>query len=173
MIFLKLLTYLNLVIPQHIDETRHPPLHWIRQVFRWTKMATTIKEFIQGCDVCQRNKNDNLSSKGLLYPLPIQERVWEDMSMDFVEGLPKSEGKTVVFMAADRLSQLAHFILTTHPYTAQQIAKPFFTQIFKLRMTQDNCVSQRCGFSESILARSISPSRSFFQHEFSISPTNR
>lgn len=42
------------------------------------------------CDICQRNKVENVTSPGLLQPLPIPDQVWADISMDFVEGVPKS-----------------------------------------------------------------------------------
>ncbi|KAH9699109.1 hypothetical protein KPL71_024219 [Citrus sinensis] len=44
----------------------------------------------EACDNCQRNKHENVLSPGLLQPLPIPEHNWTDISMDFIEGLPKS-----------------------------------------------------------------------------------
>lgn len=104
------------------DKTRYR----IRQVLYWKKMAATIKQFIRSCSTCQRHKTETVAPTGLLSPLPIPMRVWEDISMDFIEGLPKSEGKTVIYVVVDRLSNYAHFISLTRPYTTSQVAKQFF-----------------------------------------------
>uniref|UniRef100_A0A2N9J7H4 Chromo domain-containing protein n=1 Tax=Fagus sylvatica TaxID=28930 RepID=A0A2N9J7H4_FAGSY len=62
-------------------------------IFYWKGMKTRVKEFIRQCDICQRHKVDNLSPAGLLQPLPIPTQVWSDISMDFIDGLPTSQGR--------------------------------------------------------------------------------
>ncbi|KAK9740040.1 hypothetical protein RND81_03G006800 [Saponaria officinalis] len=52
--------------------------------------------------------------------------------MDFIEGLPKSQGKDTIFVVVDRLSKYAHFMLLSHPYTAEKVAQVFFDQVFRL-----------------------------------------
>ena len=95
-------------------------------------MRSQVKEFIRHCDVYQGHKSENLTLKGLLQPLPVSERIWKDISMDFVEGLPSSQGKTTIFLIVDRLSKYAHFFPISHPYTVVSIAQVFFENIFKL-----------------------------------------
>jgi hypothetical protein len=51
-----------------------------------------------------------------------------DISMDFVEGLPKSMGKDVILVVVDRLTKYAHFIPLSHPYTVQSIADLFMAK---------------------------------------------
>ena len=76
------------------------------------------REFINKCDICQRHKYDASAYLGLLQPLPIPKGVWTDICLDFIEGLPKSNGKEVILVVVDRLSKYGHFMSLQYPYTA-------------------------------------------------------
>nr|GEZ11258.1 integrase, catalytic core [Tanacetum cinerariifolium] len=60
------------------------------------------------CDVCQRSKADLAAYLGLLQPLPIPDRIWGDISMDFIVGLSRSQEKSVIFVVVDRLIYKLH-----------------------------------------------------------------
>ena len=72
--------------------------------------------------MCQRIKSDTKSPVGLLQPLPIPTTFWTNVSLDFVEGLPKSMGYEVILVVVDRLTKYAHFVPVSHPYNAVKIA---------------------------------------------------
>jgi len=88
-------------------------------------MRKEIKQFNRACDVCQQNKHENTHPAGLLQLLPIPTRVWADISMDFGEGLPPSQGHSIILVVVDRLSKYGHFASLSHPYTATKVAQLF------------------------------------------------
>lgn len=57
--------------------------------FMWPEMRTDVQQFVRNCVVCQAVKYSPTAPYGLLQPLELLERVWEDLSMDFIVGLPK------------------------------------------------------------------------------------
>lgn len=104
----------------------------LKRVFYWPKMKADIIKWVQSCEICARAKPDHGPYPGLLQPLPIPSRAWSHISMDFVEGLPKSWGKNVILVVVDRFTKYAHFIAFSHPFTAQIVAKSFLDVIYKL-----------------------------------------
>ena len=134
-------------IISQFHETTHEgflkTFHRVRANFYWQKMRDSIKNFVKECSICKEHKVEQLTPAGLLQPLPIPDRIWEDISLDFIEGLPSSQGKTTIFIVVDRLSKYAHFIPIAHPYTVVSIALVFFDNIFKLHGMPKTIVSDR------------------------------
>ena len=110
---------------------RDATLKKLKQFFYWKGMHKSVQNFLRQWTVCQACKYDNSANPGLLQPLPIPEEVWMDNSMDFVEGLPRSQGKEVIWVVVDRLSKYAHFVALTHPYFAETVAQSYLDNIFK------------------------------------------
>lgn len=109
----------------------------------WLGMQKSVREFVRACDICQRQKYAATTPGGLLQPLPIPNGIWEDLSLDFITGLPKSKGYEVVLVVVDRLYKYSHFILLKHPYTAKSIVELFVKEIVRLHGIPKSLISDR------------------------------
>ncbi|KAH9770474.1 hypothetical protein KPL71_012393 [Citrus sinensis] len=115
----------------------------LAQNFYWDGMKNDVKKYVAACDTCQRNKSESRSPAGLLQPLPVPSQVWEDISLDFIEGLPNSNGKNAILVVVDRLTKYAHFIGVSHPFTAKKIAEVFVDRVARLHGVPCTIVSDR------------------------------
>ncbi|WVZ49645.1 hypothetical protein U9M48_000985 [Paspalum notatum var. saurae] len=118
-------------------------LHRLRADFYVPGDRSLVRDFVRSCTVCQRNKTEALHPAGLLQPQEVPSQVWADISMDFVEGLSKVHGKSVILTVVDRFSKYAHFIALGHPYTAASVARAFFDSIVRLHGFSSSIVSDR------------------------------
>ncbi|GAU45349.1 hypothetical protein TSUD_84720 [Trifolium subterraneum] len=109
----------------------------------WVGMQKRVRDFVRACDICQRQKHANTAPGGLLQPLPIPNAIWDDLSMDFITGLPKSKGFEAVLVVVDRLSKYSHFILLKHPYTTKSVAELFVKEVVRLHGIPSSIVSDR------------------------------
>lgn len=88
-----------------------------------------VRDFVRAYTVYQHNKTTSLRLARLLQRLEITSQVWADISIDFMEELPKVHGKSVILTVVDRFSMYAHFISLGHPYTTASVAQAFFTTL--------------------------------------------
>jgi len=109
-------------------------------------MTKVVQHYIRHYTTFQACKYDNHAYPGLLQPLPIPEEVWMDISIDFIERLPKSNGKEVILVVVDRLSKYAHFVGLSHPYTAEIVVQAYLDNIYKLHGLPRSIVSDRDTF---------------------------
>ena len=66
-----------------------------------------------------KKKVEQRQPRGLLEPLPIAERPWDSVTMDFIIGLPNSEDNGSIIVVVDRFSKYATFIVTLTDYTVE------------------------------------------------------
>jgi len=98
---------------------------------------------VEECLVCQQNKVETIKTPSLLQPLSIPSQCWEEVSIDFMTGLPKHEGKNVIMVVVDRLTEYAHFCALSHPFKASTISTTFMETIKKLHGNPKIIVSDR------------------------------
>jgi hypothetical protein len=112
--------------------------------FWWTKMKIEIARYVAKCDVCQRVKAVHLKSAGPLQSLPISEGKWEDISMDFIVGLPKtSKGYDSIWVIVDPFTKVAHFLPVKTLYPTKTYAELYIARIMSLHGVRKTIVSDR------------------------------
>ena len=105
-------------------------------------MKIEIARYIAKCDTCQKVKAVYLKSAGELQPLPIPAWKWEDISMDFIVGLPKtSKGFDSIWVIVDRLTKSAHFSSSQEYISHYPICQVVFSMNRELTWcAKDHCV---------------------------------
>lgn len=91
-----------------------------------------MQTFVASCTICQQAKPDRARYPGLLQPLPIPSPAWQIITMDFIEGLPRSGKMNCILVIVDKFSKCNHFLGLSHPFTAVTVAKLFFSEIYRL-----------------------------------------
>ena len=117
--------------------------HRVKRSFLWSGIRRDVKIFVAHCTECQRQNHETIHPPGVLQPLPISNYIWQDIALDFVEGLLSSNGYTVILVIVDRLTKYGHFIAINHPYTSASIAETFIKEIFRLHGMPKSIVSDR------------------------------
>ena len=107
-------------------------------------MKQDITKYVMECDTCGRVKVDHMCTPRYLQPLPIPVWKWEDISMDFIVGLPRTtKGYNSIWVIVDRLTKSAHFLLVNSKYSAGQYAELYLDRIVTLYGVPLTIISDR------------------------------
>ncbi|WVZ73569.1 LOW QUALITY PROTEIN: hypothetical protein U9M48_021858, partial [Paspalum notatum var. saurae] len=116
----------------------------LKQKFLWTRMKREIAKYVSECDVCQRVKDDHLKPAGTLQPLAVPAWKWEDVHMDFIVDLPRTQkGYDSIWVIIDRLTKSAHFLPVKTHYTAATYAEIYISRIVSLHGVPQTITSDR------------------------------
>jgi hypothetical protein len=113
----------------------------LRSSYYWPGMIKKVIKFVNRCRICQHAKGKRQDTR-LYQPLPIPERPWDAISMDFVLELPRMErGFDSIFLVVDIFSKMAHFIPCHKNSNATHVANLFFKEVVRLHGLPRSIVS--------------------------------
>jgi hypothetical protein len=118
-------------------------LELVRREYTWPNIRTQVKEFCQSCVTCMRSKPQRHRPYGNLKQLPIPDRPWNSISMDFIEKLPSLSGYDTILVIIDRLSKQAIFIPTHDTITSVQLSRLFVMHVFSKHGVPSHVTSDR------------------------------
>ncbi|WVZ70475.1 LOW QUALITY PROTEIN: hypothetical protein U9M48_019140 [Paspalum notatum var. saurae] len=113
----------------------------LKQKFWWHGMKREVAEYVALCD---RVKVEHQKPAGLLQPLKIPKWKWEEIGMDFIVGLPRTQsGFDSIWVVVDRLTKVAHFIPIKTTYSGAKLAELYMSRIVCLHGVPKKIVSDR------------------------------
>jgi hypothetical protein len=93
---------------------------------------------------CQKVKDEHRHPAGLLQPLPILEKKWEVITMDFITGLPRTNKQhDSIMVVVEKLTKVTHFVPVKTTHTVANIAEIFMKEIARLHGIPRTIVSNR------------------------------
>lgn len=115
----------------------------LERAYYWPRMFDDVELYVKTCLVCQQDKIEQQRPAGLLDPLPIPERPWESISMDFIIGLPRVNGYRNIMVVVDRFSKYAVFVALPEKFDAKDTARLFFKDVVKYWGIPRSIISDR------------------------------
>nr|GFA75617.1 retrotransposon protein, putative, Ty3-gypsy subclass [Tanacetum cinerariifolium] len=115
--------------------------HDLKQHFWWSGMKGDVATFVSRCFICQQVKIEHQRASGLLQPLDIPVWKWNEISMDFVTGLPRTQRRhDAIWVVVDRVTKSAHFLPIRKDYSVSRLAETFQQEIVRLHRNWDDYI---------------------------------
>jgi hypothetical protein len=115
----------------------------IAQWYYWKSMEADVYDYVKSCQTCSTWKHSNARKNGKLMPIPIPEACWEVVSMDFITGLPESEGHDAILVVVDKLSKRATYTAVHTTDDAARSAQHFFDSVVRIHGMPRTIISDR------------------------------
>ena len=124
----------------------HRTIQLVRRFFWWPALDKDCRAFVKGCQPCQRNKAHRRPYAGLLQPHELPSQKWQQVSLDFITGLPKTKhGNSMIMVVMDTLSKMVHFVPCNIRLDAEATAKLYIQRIFSLHGWPKVMITDRDG----------------------------
>src|ERR1700731_1685764 len=111
--------------------------------YTWPKLRGFVLDFCKSCTICGRAKAPWHKPYGMLKQLPIPEKLWNSISMDFIEQLPESSSFTAILVVVDRFTKQGIFIPMTNEVNSTELAHLFILHVFSKHGVPSHVTSDR------------------------------
>ena len=122
--------YYNIPVEEHRGQQK--TIELVTRNFWWPGVTKEVKQYVEECNSCQRNKNHIEQPADKLMPNSIPKRSWIHISADFITKLPLVQGYNAILVVVDRLTKMVHFIPTTKETLVEDLARLFRDNMWKL-----------------------------------------
>jgi len=111
---------------------QHRMLELLKRIYWWPGLKEDVKRYVQGYIKCQQNKVQHQKKAGELHPLEIPQGPWQEISIDIIRLLPKSNGMDAIVVIVDRFMKIICLKATTTNILLEGIVKIYQDDIWKL-----------------------------------------
>ena len=118
-------------------------LQAIEARYYWPSLRREVRRLLGRCSTCTVGKLTKQNT-GLCLPLPVPTAPWQDVSLDFVLGLPRTRRQfDAVLVIVDRFSKMTHFLACSKTTDAPHTARLFFNKVVRLHGVPRSIISDR------------------------------
>ena len=116
----------------------------LREHFWWNGMKKDVADYVAKCLTCKKVKAEHRHPAGELQPIKLPEWKWDEITMDFVVGLPRTpEGYDAVWVVVDRLTKSARFIPIKVTFSVERLAEIYIANVVRLHGVPLAIISDR------------------------------
>ena len=116
----------------------------LKREFWWPGMKKDVTQFVLKCLTCQKVKIEHQKPGGLLQSIEVPQWKWDDISMDFIVGLPRTQsGHCSIGVIVDRLTKSAHFLPIQISSPMEKLAQLYVDEIVRLHGVPKSIISDR------------------------------
>ena len=107
-------------------------LELIKQNYWWPELKEDVKKYVQECFKCQQNKVQHQKKSGELHWLEIPQGLWQEISIDIIWSLPRSNGMDMIVVIVDQFTNMIQLKVTIISILSEGIVKIYKDDIWKL-----------------------------------------
>ena len=115
----------------------------LKRTYWWPGLKEDVKKYVQGCFKYQQNKVQHQKKAGELHPLEIPQGLWQEISIDIIGPLPKSNRIDTIVVIVDRFTKMICLKATMTDVSSEGIAKIYKDNIWKLHRIPRKILSNR------------------------------
>jgi len=122
---------------------RWKTMELVTRNYWWSGVMKEVGKYVDGCNACQRYKNQSKILVEKLMPNAIPEKPWSYISANFITKLPLAQRYNTILVVCNRFSKMVHFIATIEKTSAERLAKLFQDHVWKLHRLSESIVSDK------------------------------